>query len=243
MSKQFAVFDIDGTLFRSGLYRELVFELDRARAIPESVRSAFEDKKQAWHERKHGNAFREYEQAMVDALNSVLPKINPKDLEAAARLVVKAQRNNVYFYTRDLVKQLKAQDYFLIAISGSQKELLDEFAPYYEFDVWLGQGYEQKNGKYTGKIFETHHNKHTLLKNIVEKHSLSYTNSIACGDSGGDIDLLLSVDKPIAFNPDQKLVQTAKENGWPIVVERKNVTYRLEFKESSHVLAETVLHQ
>jgi len=35
------------------------------------------------------------------------------------------------------------------------------------------------------------------------------------------------VEKPICFNPNQKLHQYAKRAGWEIVVERKDVIYHL----------------
>lgn len=38
MAKQkFAVFDIDGTLFRSGLYREVAYELMKMGALPDDI--------------------------------------------------------------------------------------------------------------------------------------------------------------------------------------------------------------
>ena len=241
MSK-FAVFDIDGTLFRSGLYRELVFELHRAKAIPSSVYEAFVEKKQAWHDRTHGQAFREYERAMVDAFNKIIPTINPSDLDAAAKLVVKAQKNNVYFYTRQQVKDLKKKGYTLIAISGSQKELVDEFAPLYDFDIWVGQEYERVGHMFSGKIFETHTNKHLLLQTLVAEHNLSFEDSYGFGDSGGDISMLKLVANPICFNPDQSLMNAAQTAGWSVVIERKNITYKLESVDGRYHLAETIFN-
>jgi phosphoserine phosphatase len=47
------------------------------------------------------------------------------------------------------------------------------------------------------------------------------------GDTDGDIPLLESVARPICFNPNQRLFTHAKRVGWDVVVERKDVIYKL----------------
>jgi len=39
--------------------------------------------------------------------------------------------------------------------------------------------------------------------------------------------MLEMVERPICFNPNQKLFEAAKRHDWPIVVERKDVVYEL----------------
>jgi phosphoserine phosphatase len=39
--------------------------------------------------------------------------------------------------------------------------------------------------------------------------------------------MLELVQRPIAFNPERELAKIAMKRGWPIVVERKNVVYKL----------------
>jgi phosphoserine phosphatase len=70
--------------------------------------------------------------------------------------------------------------------------------------------------------------KDKALKQMVEKHHLSWPDSVAIGDSATDIKMLELVENPIAFNPESRLFKVAKSRGWPIVVERKNVIYELE---------------
>jgi phosphoserine phosphatase len=72
---------------------------------------------------------------------------------------------------------------------------------------------------------------------MVQKHGLGYNDSVAVGDSEGDITMLEAVSKPIAFNPTQALFDHAKTKGWEIVIERKNVIYRLENRDGSYILA------
>jgi phosphoserine phosphatase len=42
---------------------------------------------------------------------------------------------------------------------------------------------------------------------------------------------------PIAFNPNKELFDHAREHGWNIVVERKNVVYELSAGKEQYVLA------
>jgi len=57
--------------------------------------------------------------------------------------------------------------------------------------------------------------------------SLISKNSVAVGDTDGDISLLENVAKPICFNPKQVLYTYAKRMNWPVVVERKDMIYHL----------------
>jgi hypothetical protein len=67
-----------------------------------------------------------------------------------------------------------------------------------------------------------------LVKNIVKEHGFTLDGSYGVGDTHRDSSLLKLVDNPIAFNPNAALYDTAIENGWPIVVERKNMIYEMQ---------------
>lgn len=237
MSKPFAVFDIDGTIFRSGLYREVVYELLAADQIPKSVTKAFAHLEINWKKRQSDRAFKEYEDAMANAIDSVLPQIRIVDFESAATRVFKRLSDYVYVYTRGLVEELKQKGYTLIAISGSQDELVQPFAEKYGFDIWVGQHYERGTEFFTGKVIKSHQAKDIILKKIVSEHNLDLAGSIAVGDTRGDISMLSLVDHPIAFNPEKELFEAARAKGWKVVIERKNMIYELQPHEQSFILA------
>jgi len=240
--KQFAVFDIDGTLFRSGLYREVFFELIRMGALPEELHKQLADKETAWQKRAHGRAFGEFEQSMAEIFDEQLPNLKITDFEQAAAQVIQQHKDNVYVYTRDLVKSLNQQGFFLIAISGSQTEVLEPFAQHYGFDHWVGQHYERGTKYFTGHIRKTHKGKDKFLKEIIDDKNLSLADSVAVGDTGGDIDMLSMVEQPIAFNPENRLYQAAVKNGWKIVIERKNMIYELEKGTDEYTLSQANSH-
>jgi HAD superfamily hydrolase (TIGR01490 family) len=230
MSKKVAVFDIDGTLFRSGLQREVFYELTKMGVVPQSLIDESTLKFRDWRHRVHGNAFQEFDMMLVHAMESTLPNLRISDYEKAADIVIQKRADNVYVYTRDLIKSLKKKGYFLLAISGSQHELVGPFAKKYGFDAWIGQEWEkdQKREFFTGKQTYTHTGKEKILQTFLDNHDLTMKDSIAVGDSGGDISILAIVDHPIAFNPTYDLLEAAIESGWKIVIERKNTSLELQ---------------
>ncbi|HET7630432.1 MAG TPA: HAD-IB family phosphatase, partial [Candidatus Saccharimonadales bacterium] len=184
----------------------------------------------------------DYEHHLIkDILYKNLTKIPVGTFEQACETVVKNSSHKVHRYTHKLLRDLKAKGYEIIAISGSQQELLDRFCARYDFDVAIGAMYERKDGYFTGQISRmTVGNKAMILRKLINARNLSLDQSIAIGDSDGDIDILALVEQPIAFNPSQGLFDHAKAAGWPIVIERKNMAYKLEGKDGRLVLAEAI---
>lgn len=241
MTKQkFAAFDIDGTLFRSGLYREVSYELTKMGKIPKDLADTLILKHREYRGRLHGNAFEEFEKVLTDALDDLTTSIRIDDYDEAVKRVLAKKAENVYVYTRDLIKKLKDQGYFLLAISGSQIELVEPFAKKYGFDGWVGQEWERGDEYFTGNIKKTHTGKDKIIKKLLDEHNLTLKDSYAIGDSNGDVGMLELVDHPIAFNPTHELLEKALTNGWTIAVERKNVMYTMEKGEDgSYLLADT----
>lgn len=236
--QKFAAFDIDGTLFRSGLYREVAYELMKMGAVPAEILEQTTVKNREWRHRTHGNAFEEFEMLIVDEFDRILPNLRIDDYEEAAQMVLEKRADNVYVYTRKLIRHLKEQGYFLIAISGSQVELVEPFANKYGFDAWIGQQWERGDEYFTGNIIKTHTGKDKILADLVERYNLTYKDSYAVGDSNGDVGMLSVVDHPIAFNPTFELYEHAVANGWQMTIERKNVIYTLQNgKHGSYLLA------
>ena len=231
VKRKFAAFDIDGTLFRSGLYREVSYELMKMGALPHDILEETTVANREWRHRTHGNAFEEFDMLIVDRVDHALPHLRIDDYEKAAQMVIDKRADNVYVYTRDLLEQLKHEGYFLIAISGSQIELVEPFATKYGFDAWVGQQWERGDEYFTGNVIKTHTGKDIILRDIMRHYNLTLTDSIAVGDSNGDVSMLGFVEHPIAFNPTAELYEKAVAAGWPIVIERKNMMYRLEMRD------------
>lgn len=242
MPKKFAAFDIDGTLFRSGLYREVFYELYKMGVLPNDLTEQTTEKHRTWRHRVHGNAFEEFEQIMIDGLDGFLPQLKTADYDTAAQRVIEKKADNVYVYTRNLLRHLQQEGYFTVAISGSQQELVEPFATHYGFDAWVGQEWERKGEYFTGKMTKTHTGKDKIIQSLIDKHQLSLDDSYAVGDSNGDSGMLALVEHPIAFNPTHELLEKALENNWKIVLERKSTSYELERDHDGRVILANTSH-
>lgn len=227
MKKKFAAFDIDGTLFRSGLYREVFYELYKMGVLPNDLTEQTTEKHREWRHRIHGNAFEEFEEVMVAGLDSYLSRLKIADYDEAASRVLNKKAENVYIYTRDLLRRLQNEGYFTVAISGSQHELVEPFAKRYNFDAWVGQKWERGEEYFTGEITKTHTGKDKIIYSLLDQYNLTLEDSYGVGDSNGDSGMLSIVWNPIAFNPTKELLDKAFENDWKVVVERKNIAYEL----------------
>ena len=234
--KKFAVFDIDGTLIRWQLYHAIADTLVR---LGYGNAAAFEGAKQArmdWKRRTHPESFKAYERTLVEAVDNMLLTLTQRQYNEAIDAVFEEYKDQVYTYTRDLIKQLKKEHYVLFAISGSQEEIVKKIASYYGFDDFVGSTYKRKGQGFSGEKIVRAHNKDQILAKLVKKHGVDTAGSIAVGDSEGDISMLETVETPITLNPEKKLFDHAKKNGWKIVLERKNMVYELEKVGQNYVL-------
>ena len=226
--RKVAIFDVDGTIFRSSLLIQLVEQLIIDGAFPEEVQAEYEEKRQKWLERE--GDYGAYIDAMVRAFCKHIKGVHYGALVDAAERMVETRWKQVYRYTRDLMPELKAKGYFLLAISHSPKTVLDKFCPRLGFDKAYGMVYEiGANDSFTGKVLDEHIilNKANILRRAVEKENLTLKGSVGVGDTESDIPFLELVEKPICFNPNSKLYRHAKRNDWKVVVERKDVIYEL----------------
>ncbi|MBI2048660.1 MAG: HAD family phosphatase [Parcubacteria group bacterium] len=226
--RRVAVFDVDGTIFRSSLFIQLTERLIERGHVPEEMRRLYAREQAKWVNRE--GTYDDYIHAMVRASDQYFKGIYYGDFRDAAQYVVEAQWKHVYRYTRDLIKELKSKGYYLLAVSHSPKTILDFFCPRLGFNKVYGIIYEiGPEDRLTGRLADEHiiFNKATTLKRAVEKENLTLVHSIGVGDSETDIPFLEMVAKPICFNPSNKLYRHAKRNKWNVVVERKDVIYEI----------------
>ncbi|MDP3999210.1 MAG: HAD-IB family hydrolase [bacterium] len=223
-----AIFDIDGTIFRSSLLIEITEALIHKGIFPASARKVYARAFSRWLDRR--GPYENYINAVVEVFQKDLQGMKKSEFMAVSKKVVALHKNRVYRFTRDLVKDLKKKNYFLLAISNSPKMILDEFCRNLGFDKVYGRIFEaDKRGRFTGVTLysELVSDKAKILKRAVEKEKLTLVKSIGVGDTESDIPMLRLVDRPICFNPNEKLYRHAKRAGWEIRVERKDVIYRI----------------
>ena len=223
-----AIFDIDGTLFRSSLLIELVEDLVREEVFPQEATDAYSKEKTAWLERS--GPYEQYIQAVVNAFMRHIKGVRYTEFMDVAQATIAEHRHHTYRYTRDLITTLKQNGYYLLAISQSPKGVLDEFCRSFGFDKVYGRLYELgPEDRFTGNVTDLHliANKANIVRRAAEKEKLNMHESVGVGDTEDDIPFLEQVQYPICFNPNSTLFRHAKLNNWHIVVERKDVVYHI----------------
>ncbi len=226
--RKVAIFDIDGTIFRSSLLIELVEVLIENKLFNFSARKEYEKEETEWLDRK--GDYESYINAVVKVFMKNIKGISYEDFDRAGQIVIERYKNRTYRYTRDLILNFKKEGYFILAISQSPKGILDIFCERLGFDKVYGRFYElDSSGKFTGRVVneELISDKSSIVKRAAEKENLTLEASVGVGDTEGDISFLEMVKIPICFNPNSKLYTHAKKNGWRVVVERKDVVYEL----------------
>jgi len=227
--RKVAIFDIDGTIFRSSLLIELVEVLIELELFPVSVRAEYEKEKVRWLDRK--GDYQSYIMAVVGVFMRNIKGISCDDFMRAGKFVVARYRHRTYRFTEELIIDLKKKGYFILAISHSPKGILDLFCKEVGFDKVYGKFYEvDQRGIFTGEIIDKEliENKANILRRAIEKEGLTLEGSVGVGDTESDIAFLELVERPICFNPNMKLYQHAKKVGFEVIVERKDVVYELK---------------
>ncbi len=232
--KPVAIFDVDGTIFRSSLIVELIEALIVAGIFPKDVKRHYADAWKRWQARsgnsKTGFAYYEFINGVVFAYRKHLTGIRRADVWRVAERVVEFHKMRLYRYTRDLVKKLK-KTHYLLAISHSPYEVVAPFARSLGFDKVYAMVYEvDREVRFTGRVLyeDIIRKKDKVVRRAARKGDFTMAGSVGVGDTESDIPFLRIVDRPIAFNPSMKLYKHALKRGWEVVVERKNVIYQMK---------------
>lgn len=238
MSKKFAVFDIDGTIFRWQLYHELFDALVAKNIISGDAATEVFKAREEWRDRS--DSYTKYEMALIAAVEPAIVGLPKKDFHAIADGILQAKGHQIYRYTSELLQRLNKEGYTTIALSASHHELVERFCALHNIDIAYGRKYEIKAGKVTEHSILVHDRKAEILHEIISEYSLDINDSYAVGDSTSDIGMLEIVDNPIAFNPNTELMNAAIAKGWKIVLERKNIAYTLQKgHDGPYLLAKT----
>jgi len=226
--KKVAIFDVDGTIFRSSLIIELVETLIEEGIFLESARKGYDREHKRWLDRK--GSYQDYIDGIIRVFMKNIKGVYYGDLVNASRLVIEWHQDRVYRYTRDLIKDLIRKKYFLLAVSQSPWVILDDFCKNLGFHKVYGRIYEiGPEDRLTGNVVDEHLilNKANIVYRAIEKEKLTLKGSIGVGDTENDLPFLELVEYPICFNPNKKLYKHAKRMKWDVVVERKDVVYEL----------------
>ncbi len=168
--------------------------------------------------------------ARFTALGKLLKGMNFDDMEALSGELIDEHRGRVFPYASRLIEDLKRRGYFLLAISGAPRFLVDGFAYEAGFDKSYGSFFATgASDRFTGAIEDEDviKNRAAVLARAVKKEGLTLAGSTGLASSASFIPVLEAIENPIAFNPDQELRSRAEKRGWKIVLEEDGVVYKL----------------
>ena len=192
--RPFAVIDIDGTLIRWQLYHAMADAMVKREIIDRRQYMRVLEARNNWKSRVNENSFTDYENSLISLIDKAIIGVDYQLFKDVCREVISRYQNQTYTFTRDLIKQLKAEDYIIFAISASPAELVSLVTAHYMLDDFRASDYEVVNGKLTGKSRILNGNaKASNLTELIQKHAAARYNSIAVGDSEGDIGMLKMV--------------------------------------------------
>lgn len=238
MPKQFAVFDIDGTIPKTNLLQLMSRELVARGKLDVGVGQEIELLIHNYRQRNASESFDQYMKKAVDLLFKAYPKgMKLAEYDELITAAVRASLVDTYVYTRELAQTLKKNNFFLIAISTSEVHAVGTFAKALGFDAWVGEfSLLEEQGKFNGQVRALQQSKTQILESLITKFDLDKRGSTAIGDSGNDIGVLEMVDSPIVFNPNQELFKAAREKGWIVVLERRDMVYGLVLENGQYVV-------
>lgn len=222
-----AVFDIDGTVYREAMSFIVAEELLARSDFPIEAQQLAEAR-HVYKSRGSTEAYWTYNKTILEVFKRVLLQTTPAQLEAAVADLLATKHDYCYAYTLQFIRQLKAEGYTLVAISGSIANIVEPFARSLGFDHVVASSLEVVDGAFTGeRATETKQGKDQILRDLVAQEGLTLEGSIGIGDTHRDIAMLAVTEQPIAFNPNAALYKEAVKHGWKIVLERKNMIYEL----------------
>jgi len=215
-------FDIDGTYEQKSLLISYFEALVKEGIFPQEIEDRRIEFKAMWaSEEIH---YDDYIGEVVRLFLFYIKFVYEVDALRVAKQVIEDPTLRYYKYVAALVG-FAEYTHERIAISKSPGFLTRLWAEKAGFDLAMGTEYlVGEDGIFTGETVGYE------KADVVKEHLSSLSpeaiaETIAVGDSADDIMMLLAVAKPLAFNPDEKLLEAAVANGWPVWVERKSILH------------------
>ena len=125
-NRNVAFFDIDGTFFRWSLFLEILEKMFEEKLLKEELALKYFKKLNLWQKREI--SFEDFIKEAVLIFDNNIEGVSVSAYIDIARSVVENSHRKTYLFTRELIFELKKQNWFLIAISHSTKFAVDLFA-------------------------------------------------------------------------------------------------------------------
>lgn len=180
-----------------------------------------------YYEQANRKFYEDYKQGTLDIVEFLNFSLAPLALHDAQQLhrwreefVEKIIKPIWLEAAQALVDKHRAQGDTLLVITATNRFVTEPIVKLFGIDNLLATTPEFVGGQYTGKFIDTpcfQEGKVQHLENWLATSSEKLQGSWFYSDSHNDLPLLKLVDNPVAVDPDEKLLQAAKQANWPII--------------------------
>lgn len=214
--RKLALFDIDKTIYNGYILFPLAeYFLERNIIRKETIDCLYQDLA-LYHSQEvdYETTIENFNLHFAHGLKNHSPKVI---LSATATLLRTREARNFYAFAQPLFRMLQ-ETYDIYFVTGELQFVGKAVADYFPVKGYLSSEMEITNSVYTGNI------KKSLTKregksNAIEALFKTYlpTNSMAFGDSEGDIEMLARVDHAFCINATEGLLRAASARHWNTV--------------------------
>lgn len=156
-------------------------------------------------------AYRHYARAVAET--------PPETVNKAAIRAWHRHRDDLFPFTVPLLAELRERGYLTILISGSPHEIVSVAAADLGIDYAQGARLLIRAGRFTDAVLVgtgLPDTKHRVLHQLARRARVSLDDSFGVGNSVADVRILRHVSRPLAFEPDSRLLATARALRWPV---------------------------
>jgi HAD superfamily phosphoserine phosphatase-like hydrolase len=213
--KKIAFFDIDKTIYDGYLIFPLAEYFLKEQVISKSIVDTL------YHDLHLYRSKQVDYEATVENFNihlaSGLKNHDPDSILALTASFLKTEEGNFFPFTEPLMELLK-RTYDIYLVTGEVQCVGKAVADHFSVRGYVSTELEIENGAYSGTIRQSlakKKGKRDAIKHIVCAYP--HEDSIAFGDSEGDIDMLDTVVHAFCINSTEGLRKAALSKGWHVV--------------------------
>ncbi|WP_298453257.1 HAD family hydrolase [uncultured Marinobacter sp.] len=171
--------------------------------------------------------YQEYLNGEMDILNYLKFALQPLSIHGMDELLAwraafmdKKVRPMLQQKASELLNSHRQQGHTLMIITATNRFVTEPIAEVLDIEHLIATEPELVNGRYTGEIAgipSFQEGKVTRLNDWLAAHNESLAGAWFYSDSHNDLPLLEKVENPVAVDPDPKLEEFARANGWKVM--------------------------
>jgi phosphoserine phosphatase len=210
--KKIAIFDIDGVIYEG----HSIFDVIKDQESKGMLATGTWDKISFQiNEYKSGNGT--YKQIADNMLNIFATSLKGKSYQDILEHNInffKENKTKFFPYFENLIPEL-SKTHDLYFVTTNFQFTAEAIATIFGVKNYLSSIAEVKDGIFTGQVQLSLGGNKGIVSDLVSRYGRE--GSVAVGDSENDADMLEKVELPVVIEPNEKMLNIAKEKGWQIV--------------------------